>query len=955
VQFRVFGGIEVLSADGPVVLGPPQRRAVLAALLVEAGRPVPNETIVDRVWDDPPAGARRALHAHVARLRRALAHGDEPVRLTRRASGYALELAPVQVDLFRFRRLAGAAADVASPSSERRKLLRQALDLWFGPPLAGVAGSWAARVREGLVQQRLEIVRSLAQELLDCDEQASALELLQESLVDYPLAEPLFALLIQALVEAGRRAEALDRYASLRIRLREQLGAEPSASLQSLHQAVLRNNAVPAVSGPATAPAQLPPTVPGVVGRDAELEWLNDVCGDGRPASGGPAIAVLSGSPGVGKTTLALQWTHRARAQFPDGQLYLNLRGFDPIGPPLDPDEALRCFLEALGVPAQRLPVERQARIGLYRSLLANRNVLVLLDNAANAEQVRPLLPGSPGSAVLVTSRDRLDGLVAVEGARALAVDVLANAAAVQLLAGRLGPGRVAAEAGAVDAIVERCARLPLALAIVAARAASRPGHPLDALAAELADDQGRLDILDTGDPLSDVRSVFALSYRTLRPAAALVFRLLALCPGPDLSTAAVGALAGLPVREAAGVLAELHRAHLVSQPRPDRHGLHDLLRAYAGELAVRDDEPAAMDRLLGYYAHTAYAASCVLDESRDRLTLAPVHTTVQPATFTDPQAAERWLAAEHHALVRAAHWAVGRRFDRHAAELAWALVTYLTWRGRWPDWTAPQDMALTVWRALDDQSTPAPPDRDFDMARAWLRQALELQELALTAWQHLDDERHQALAHRHLGRVYTRTGDVDLAHAHLEQALRLFGALGRDIPQGDTHLDLSRALNLSGDARRALDHAERALTRYRRAGFTRGKADALSAAGRSALQLGAHRDGIARCHQAIAIYQHRGDARGAAAGWDTIGHGHRALREHRQAIAAYQHSLSFSARGPVIDRAQTLTSLGEAHAANSDAPAARRAWATALDLLLEIGHPAAATLRQRLDTPRPD
>jgi DNA-binding SARP family transcriptional activator/cytochrome c-type biogenesis protein CcmH/NrfG len=927
VQFRVFGGVEVLGAAGPVALGPPQRRAVLAALLADAGRAVPSDTIAGRVWDDPPAGARRALHAHVARLRRAL----EPVPLVTRAGGYALEVSPDDVDLLRFRKLAGAVAD---GTPERRTLLKEALELWRGSPLAGVPGSWAGRVREGLVRQRVGVVGALAQELLESGEPAPALVLLQEATVEYPLAEPLFALLIRALVATGRRAEALECYASLRARTRERLGAEPGASLRSLHQAVLRNDALPAPArAKVDAPAQLPPKVPGVVGRDEELRWLGQAA---QAEASSPAIVVLSGSPGVGKTTLALEWAYRMRSRFPDGQLYVNLRGFDPAGPPLEPDEALRCFLDALGVPDQRIPADRQARVGLYRSLLAERSVLILLDNASGAGQVRALLPGSPESVVLVTSRNRMDGLVAMEGARALPVDVLTSDAAVQLLAGRLGPSRVAAEAGAASEIVARCARLPLALAVAAAQA----GPSLAALAAELGSARGRLDTLDTGDPAGDVRAVFALSYRTLGRAAALMFRLLGVCPGPDVSTAAAGALAGLSVSEAMKALAELDRAHLVSQPGPDRHTVHDLLRAYAGELATGEERLAAQHRLLDYYVRTAYAASCVLDKSRDRLSLGT-------GDFTDARAAEHWLAAEHPVLDATVRWALHHRFDRHAAHLAWALVTYLTWRGRWREWAAPDELAMTVWRHLGTEDASA---ADFDAARAALGLALEVQELALTAWQRLGDEPQQARAHRALGRAYTRTGDVSRAQAHLQQALRLFGAIGRDLPQGDTHLDLSRALSLHGDARRALVHAERALTRYRRAGFPCREADALSTAGRSAIQLGAHRDGIARCRRAVAIHQHHGDARGAAAGWETIGGGHRELGEHSEAIAAYQRALSLSAGdAPAVERAQTLTLLGEAHAANSDQDEACRVWRTALRLLTEIGHPAAAQLGQRL------
>ena len=441
-------------------------------------------------------------------------------------------------------------------------------------------------------------------------------------------------------------------------------------------------------------PAQLPHAVAGFVGREDVLAAL-----DARAvtmAGGGPSPAVtlvVAGTAGVGKTALVVHWGHRVARRFPDGQLYANLRGFDPSGSVVSPAEALLGFLNALGVPPERTPTDLSARVGLYRSLLAGRRVLVVLDNARDADQVRPLLPGAPGCLVVVTSRDDLSGLVAVEGARPLTVDVLSADEARRLLAARLGPDRIAAQpaapwlgrgaapdaadpAKAVEEIIVRCGRLPLALAIVAARAAARPGLPLARLADELR--EAGLAALSIADSATDVRAVFGWSYQTLGEEAARLYRLLGLHPGPDLSLPAVASLAGADPPTVQAWLGVLTRAHLLTEPAPGRYTLHDLLRAHATELAVAVDDAAdrheAVLRLLDHYVHTGHTAALLLHPERDAPPLPPPREGVVRVEPSTANAAAAWFAAEHDTLLAAADRAADG-FEAHARHLAWILA----------------------------------------------------------------------------------------------------------------------------------------------------------------------------------------------------------------------------------------------------------------------------------------
>jgi tetratricopeptide (TPR) repeat protein len=667
-------------------------------------------------------------------------------------------------------------------------------------------------------------------------------------------------------------------------------------------------------------PRQLPAAVRNFAGRAAELAMLdalaNEVYEDGRTV----VISAIDGTAGVGKTALAVYWAHSVADRFPDGQLYVNLRGFDPEGAAVAPAEAVRGFLDALAVPADQVPDGLGAQAALFRSLLAGRRMLIVLDNARDAAQVRQLLPGAPGCLVLVTSRTRLIGLVATEGAQPLTLDLFTSSEAHDLLTRRIGPDRLTAEPVAVDQIVTACARLPLALSIVAARAGAHPRFPLSALAGELRQARGGLAALGGGDPSLDVRSVFSWSYRQLDPATGRLFRLLALHPGPDVGTAAVTSLAG--ERAAGHSLAGLARVHLVAEHAPGRFAFHDLLRAYAAELAATVDSEssrrAAHRRVLDHYLHTAYAADRLLDPHRQPITLTEPAAGVVPERLADRRQAMAWFTAERAVLLAAIGQAAALGFDAHARQIAWTLTTFLDRRGHWPDWAAAQRTALAAADRLGDQAA-------------------------------------QARAHRDLARAYAQLGRYDDAHAHLRRALALFDGCADPAGQAHIHLGIGWLFDRQGRHLDALLHAERALRLFQAAGHRPGQANALNNVGAHQARLGNHGQALATCRRALRLHREIGDLRGQADTWRSLGFAHHRLGDHAQAIDCYREALDlFRDVGDRYQEAGVLTHLGDLRAAAGDRSAAHRAWQEAVGILDELGHADAQEIRQRLRSAAP-
>ncbi|MFE7562502.1 BTAD domain-containing putative transcriptional regulator [Kitasatospora sp. NPDC057500] len=630
MEFRILGPLEVWTDDGRRARTEgAKQELMLGTLLLNAGSVVPVARLIDAVWDDePPATAHRQIRNLAGLLRRKLAaaHDGPPVLLTD-GPGYRIAPNGHQVDALAFAHRVSVArrlAERGEPAAAVQEF-RSALGLWRGPVLDGLSGSLLAAGSVALNELRLTAWENCLDLEAELGRHRQTVPELTALVAEHPLRDRFVTQLVRALHRAGRQADGLAAYRRFARQLADELGLDPGPELQLLHQELLKDGPAAQAARPPRArqhlprPAQLPPALATFVGRRAELGALDGLTDPaGSTGSAGSAVAagigVVTGGAGTGKTALAVHWAHQVRERFPDGQLHVNLRGY-AFGPPLTPYEALARFLRALGTDREQIPGTIDESAALYRSLLADRRVLILLDNARNAEQVRPLLPGSAASLALVTSRDGLAGLTACDGARRLVLDVLPRSEAVELLARITGAHRTRAEPRAAAELAAACGHLPLALGIAAVRLAERPHRTLVEHAAELRDAEDRLTALQIdGDATSAVRVAFDLSYRALQPTAQRLFRLLGLAPGSCISTAAAAALSGSAPAETRPVLEHLAAAHLLDPAGPDRYRMHDLLRCYAAERAAAetrpDDRAAARERLRSWYLHHAEPAA---------------------------------------------------------------------------------------------------------------------------------------------------------------------------------------------------------------------------------------------------------------------------------------------------------------------------------------------------------
>ena len=665
-------------------------------------------------------------------------------------------------------------------------------------------------------------------------------------------------------------------------------------------------------------PRQLPPGVRVFTGRKAELDFLACLPDAPGPDSGSTVvISAIGGSPGVGKTALALHWAHRVAGLFPDGQLYVNLRGFNPTGAPVDPAEAIRGFLNALGVAPEGIPAQRDAQAGLYRSLLAGRAMLIVLDNARDEAQVRPLLPASPASVVLITSRSQLAGLAAADGARLLTLDLLTHHEAVQLLAARIGDDRAGAEPAAVDEIARLCAHLPLALAVTAARAAARPRFPLMELAAELRDAAGRLDALDAGEAAASVTAAFSWSCRQLSPAAARMFRLLGLHPGPDISIPAAASLAATGQPEARRLLRELARDCLITEHAPGRYAFHDLLRAYAARQArdceTQHDRDTATIRALDHYLHTAARAGGLLRPFHEQFTLGPPLPGTCPERPADRRQAVAWFEAEHDVLLAAVAFAAETGADRHAWQIACAMNVYLYRRG-------------------------------------YLQALVSVMVSAVAAAGRLGDAPGQAMSLQALGSAFIGTGDYDQAHAHLQRCLQLYQRLDDRAGEGRTQKSLSVLAGAQGRYVDGLGHTEQGLRLSRATGHEALEAEMLNGVAWTHALLGNYQQARAFCQQSLALIAKLGGCHFEGDVWDTLGYIEFRLGDFAQAADHFELALALCHDGG--DRyaeAAILTHVGNARHATGELPKARRAWQQALAIYGDLQHPRAHKVRAKL------
>ncbi|MFF8592908.1 BTAD domain-containing putative transcriptional regulator [Streptomyces sp. NPDC015220] len=911
VRFGILGAIAVWRDGVPVDVGHARQRGVLGALLAEADGVVPADVLVDRVWGEGETSrGREALYGYVSRLRRVLSRVE--VDILRDQGGYRLNVSAGSVDVHRFRGLADQSRAV--PDEERSAVLwEEALSLWRGQAYAGMDTPWFNAQRDFLDRERLAAQLDLADIRLRRGQHDRILAELFALAEAHPLDERVAGQLMLALYRAGRAAEALARYQDVRRRLAEELGADPGPSLQHLHQQILINDEsltltvpVPAVApavGTGTVcvpvPRQLPAPPTAFTGRKRELEQLTAAVEEAARREDVLVISAIVGTGGIGKTWLALRWAHENLKRFPDGQLYAALRGFDPSAEPVPAQVVIRGFLQALGVPPEEVPTAADAAAGLYRSLVADRRMLIVLDNARDTAQVVPLLPGSPACTVLVTSRGRLDGLATAYGARPLRVDSLTEPEAHQLLADALGGYRLAAEPDAAPVLLRHCAGLPLALGIVAARATAHPDFPLTVLATELNESTTRLDALNTGEVTADLRAVFEASTRALDDEVTRVFGLLGLAPGPDIGLHAAACLTALPPRRTRLLLRGLENAHLIQQYTPSRYRMHDLVRLCAAEHGR--DQPAAVQRpalrrLVDFYLHTAHAADRLLHPHRTPIDLDPPVPGGAPYRIPDRSAALRWFDTDHSCLLAAQQLALEHRWYAPAWQLAWALDTFHNDRGYHQD-------AQAAWRT------------------------------ALTAGEDLGPTA-QAQAHQHLGFILPITGSSAQARHHLDQALDLFAQTGDTAGQARTHVGLGMAGGQHAPLEQELPHYQRALRLYQALGDLRRQGSTLNMVGYTHAELGDFRQARTYCEQALLLLRRHGDRRHEAATLDTLGYIAYHTGDHHQALGYYHRALNLSRDiDNAYSEAMCLDHLGQVHQALGQSDEARRVWTQALDL----------------------
>lgn len=861
---------------------------MLAALLFDANRLVSADQLLDRVWGDrPPQTARGTLSTYVTRLRQALA----PVPIERRGGGYQITVAPGALDLDRFAELVVRARE-SSDDRVAARTYELAFEQWRGEPLPGLDTPWANDMRTLLTRQRDAADLDHIDVRLRLGEHAGLLADLAARSTKHPLDERVAGQLILALYRSGRQADALEHYQVFQRRLADELGTDPGPALRELHGQLLSAEGIvlPADRGRARPPRQLPAAPRPFTGRDAELTSLSRSLDD---AASTVVISAIGGGGGIGKTSLALHWAHLHADRFPDGQLFVNLRGFDPSGEPTTPSTALRGFLTALGVAD--VPGEVDEQVGLYRSIVADRRMLVVLDNAADTAQVSPLLPGSPAVTTLVTSRRPLTGLVLTHGATAVPLDVLTDAEAHELLAGRLGAARLAAEPDAVAELVDHCGGLPLALGIVAARAVVSPDTTLTELATQLR--SHRLDGLDTGEEGLNLRAVFALSHRALAQDTARLACLLGVAPGPDISLAAASALAG---RDATPMLRELEAAHLISRST-GRYRMHDLVRLDAAERAAALPVDDALRALVDFYLRTGQAADRLLEPRRPPFTISGPELAA-PLPVRDETEALAWLDAEQPNIVAAQRLAAERGWHPQVWELSFVTDTVHSRRAMFAD-------HLAVLRA------------------------------AITAAEAAGEEAIQVRLHANRGQCAARAGLFTESVRHLEQVIALTGDVAM---RGHAHNTLAQTHGQRGDNERALFHANQALEQYRAAGDEMLEAAALNQIGWVEALLGRFDDARTHCQASLDIQRAHGRVTGEAQ--DSLGYINEQSGRLAEAIACYREAVAvFESYGDDRNIATTLIQLGRACAAADLPDDAAAAWRRALDLCRAQGRTAEA------------
>jgi DNA-binding SARP family transcriptional activator/tetratricopeptide (TPR) repeat protein len=938
-----------------VNLGHARQRCVLAVLLVQANHPVPIDQLVEQVWAQrAPRRARETLYSYLHHLRSALAVAAD-VRIVRQPGGYQLCVDPMAVDLHRFAELISQAR-AADDDAAALALWEQALGLWQGTAFAGMDSPWINSVRDGLDKQRLAAQLDYTEVRLRQGQHTYLVAELSARAAEHPLDERLAGQYMLALYRSGRQADALSHYAQIRRRLVDELGSDPSLPLRQLHEAMLRGEVeqpparTATIAGTTATVAgrnDLPGDLPDFTGREPELCQLLAAIPDVVDASPtAVVIEAIDGMAGVGKTALAVHAAHLLAERYPDAQLFVDLHGHAADRTVTDPMAALDTLLRALGVDGNRIPADFAQRSAFWRAELAGRRVLVVLDDAADAAQVRPLLPGSAQCLTLITSRRRL---LNVETAQVLSLDVLPHRDAIGLFTRIVGADRAGAEPGEADAveeIIQLCGHLPLAIRLAAARLRSRPAWTVRYLAQRLAQGHGRLAELAMGD--RSVTAAFELSYQQLTPEQQRLFRLLGLITGSDFDSHAAAALTGNGLHQTDQLLEDLVDVHLLQQPAPGRYRFHDLLHHHAQAVAAQTEtvteRDQALHRLFDYYLHTATAAAEHLGPRTNgvRLRHAPAHV---PA-FSDSASALTWLDIEHPNLVAMIqHTAEHARrvpdWYAHTWQLPRALWRFYFIRGHLRDWTATHQHALAAARKLADPHAEA--EILKSLGNAWWQarqflEALEHYQQALVRYRETHDRKGEAAVLGNMGLIYDALGRYPEAVDHHTQDLALCREIGDRRGEGIARSNLGLASTRLGRYANALNHCHHALTLLRQLGDRLGEGHTLIHIGIIHHRTGNHTQALRYQHDALTLMRELGDRQREGEALANLGVVYTHLGQHTQALEHLQRAMQIADEyDDNSEQSNVLNDLGEAnHAAgllDQALASHRKALAIALDI----------------------
>ncbi|MFE5853276.1 BTAD domain-containing putative transcriptional regulator [Streptomyces sp. NPDC056500] len=952
LRFSVLGPVRAWRGGDPLPSGSPQQRALLAALLLRDGRTATAAELIDAIWgDDPPSQALAAVRTYASRLRKVLSVNA----LVSESGGYAIRIRRDCLDLSTAQELA-VEAEKARATGDRnhaRALLNKSLGLWDGEALANVPGPYAESQRVRLDEWRLQLLETRLELDLESGCHAEAVSELTALTATHPLRERLRELLMLALYRSGRQAEALAVYADTRRLLAEELGVDPRAELSRLQQRILqadaelaRPNDEQAPAPQIAQPAQLPATVPDFTGR---ASFVRELGGKLATAEGSVmAVSALAGIGGVGKTTLAVHVAHAARPHFPDGQLYIDLQGAGSRA--AEPVAVLGAFLRALGVPDTSIPDSLAERAGLYRSTLAGRRVLVLLDNARDAAQIRPLLPGTAGCAALVTSRVRM---VDLAGAHLVDLDVMSPDEALQLFMRIVGEERVGAERESALDVVAACGFLPLAIRIAASRLAARRTWTVSVLAAKLADGRRRLDELQAGDLA--VKATFELGYGQLEPTQARAFRLLGLADGPDISLTAAAAVLGLPLHESEDLLEALVDTSLLESAAPGRYRYHDLVRLYARSCSERDETPqeaeAALSRLLDFYLATA-ARVYGMERPGDRLVDHVGPTVHDGLAFDDQREAQDWLYSEANCLLAAARQATDGHRLRLAVDLLWAAQD-LAESG------ANSKLYEIAATAVGDAARTSGDPRTEARARTSMTNV----HLVAGRYEHADEEAKEAAAlaeavadpapvywsDNDRGIIAFNQGRFKEAEEHLRRATEGSRADGNLPGEASALCNLSRIHLSTGRVAQAIALAEQGVEIYDRIGHTLRLANARYALGVALTQAGRPTDALEQLSEALDRFETSRQRLWEGTTHFRIAQAHYSARRTARAAQHAEQALAIGCIGGDRTRANVLITLGRALAALGQADRARACWLEALALHEASGAVEADEVRELL------